>query len=297
LAGDEVALDEAIAQYLLQAITSPSRGINFPGPTDFDDPEQQRRVAHLLTPAGVRELFRLQRIHVLDRKKKGLAYLHFNFDSELDPEHGFVVVVHGTAPVGIGQLGEADLGLPLGESDALAAAAQQAAKNARQAIAAALIDARNGPGIHALSSAAAQLPAGRSLRISIRIKTPPFRFHEAFTVGEAGTCSYELSVQVGRSLTVVNATDSPAQDYLYPGPWPLTLFAPIVQWPYLTPAWDTVQALEVDDAKSLRLGRWVGNARPELLDAAVSAWRQGLDAQEAAARNVVLRQDPPPPFA
>jgi hypothetical protein len=75
------------------------------------------------------------------------------------------------------------------------------------------------------------------------------------------------------------------------------LFAPIVQWPYLTPAWDTVQALEVDDAKSLRLGRWVGNARPELLDAAVSAWRQGLDAQEAAARNVVLRQDPPPPFA
>jgi hypothetical protein len=87
---------------------------------------------------------------------------------------------------------------------------------------------------------------------------------------------------------VVNPVGLPAQDYLRAGAWPLPLFAPIVRWPQLTPLWDTVQVLEADVAKSLRIGRWVGTARPDLAETAVAAWRQGFDAAEAKRRGVTV---------
>ena len=232
----------------------------------------------------------MQGIAILDEKKARLAYVRFDFDSGVDQEHGVAVVLHGTTPVGLGGAGEDDLGLALGEHDEEAAEVQRALQPNAQALAAALSDARNGDGIRALSRAAAELPPGRTLRLTLRIETPPVRRLERLWYGSR-TCRYDLSVDVGGSQTTINATDSPAQDYLRAGPWPLPLFAPILQWPQLTPFWDTVQVLDADVAKSMRLNKWVGTPRPDLHEAAAAAWRQGLDAQEAATRGVAPLED------
>lgn len=289
LSDDDAALDLALAQYLLKAATSTDGigGMPFPEPADFDDPEQRRRLAHVRTPEGIRELFHLESISILDDSRKGLAYVRLEFESDIDPEHGVAVVVHGTTPIGIGQMGDDDLGLPLDErADEIAAAL--AAGNltaASEALAAAASDPRNGEGIRTLSAAAAKLPKGRTLRVSLRIETPPVRRLDRSQFG-GRSCQYVLSVDVGGSQTILNIPDSPAQDYLRAGAWPRPLFAPIIQWPQLTPSWETVEVLEVDVNKSLRLGRTVGTPRPDLHEAAVSAWRQGVDAQEAATRDV-----------
>jgi hypothetical protein len=291
---DDAALDVALASYLLTAATSGAGigGVQLPDPADFDDPQQRLRIAQVWTPEGIRELFHLEGISILDEQRTGLAYVRLDFESDLDPEHGVAVVVYGTTPVGIGQMGDDDLGMVVDErADAVAAAESAVDFDAvKKALAAALNDPRNRAGIWALSAAAAELPAGRTLRVSLRIETPPVRRLERLHYASR-SCQYVLSVDVGDSQTIVNVPDSPAQDYLRAGAWPRPLFAPILQWPALTPMWETVGVVEVDVAKSLRLRRTVETPRPDLREVAASAWRQGLDSQEAATRGVAPMEE------
>ena len=66
-------------------------------------------------------------------------------------------------------------------------------------------------------------------------------------------------MDVGGSRATFNATDSPAQDYLFAVPLAAFVIRRILQWPQLTPFWETVEVLDVDDAKSMRsrsLGRY-----------------------------------------
>jgi hypothetical protein len=82
-------------------------------------------------------------------------------------------VVHGTRPIGIGQLGEDGLGTPVPTSEDEIAAAESEANERRQILEAASTDTRNCEGIRILTLAASKLPSGRKLRVSLRIQTPP----------------------------------------------------------------------------------------------------------------------------
>jgi hypothetical protein len=221
----------------------------------------------------------------LGQQKSGLAYVRLEFESGLDVEHGLVVVVHGTRPIGIGQLGEDGLGTPVPTSEDEIAAAESEANERRQILEAASTDTRNCEGIRILTLAASKLPSGRKLRVSLRIQTPPVTRVERALYPR---CQYDVFVDVGGKHAIYKDTYTPRQDSLCPGPWPLPLFAPIVQWPKLTPLWETIQVMDADVAKSRRMGHWVGAARPDLVEAATSAWRQGLDPAQARARGVDL---------
>ena len=116
---DDTLLDTVLANYLLMAATSGPDigGVQIPEPADFDEPEQRQRLTRLRTTEGIRELFHLDGITIVAESKAGLAYVRFEYEPEFDPEHGVAIVVHGTTPVGIGQVGDDDLGLPVGSRE------------------------------------------------------------------------------------------------------------------------------------------------------------------------------------
>jgi hypothetical protein len=142
-------------------------------------------------------------------------------------------------------------------------------------------------GIVVLSQAAEKLPAGHGLIVSIEIKSPPVTRVEKAYYHE---CHYRLSIDVRGDKVTFNDMQSARQDYLHAGPWPAMLFAPILEWPDLTPLWDTIEVREFDWPKAMRKRKYEGPLREDLYDAARSALEQAFNAEEAAARGIRVRK-------
>ncbi|HUG70366.1 MAG TPA: SMI1/KNR4 family protein [Pirellulaceae bacterium] len=143
-------------------------------------------------------------------------------------------------------------------------------------------------GIAALSQAAAELPDGHGLMVSIQIKSPPVTRIEKAYYNE--TCHYRLSIDVRGDKVTFNDMNSARQDYLYAAGWPTFLFSPILQWPELTPLWETIEVRDFDWSKAMKKRNYEGELCKELVDAARSALEQAFGAEEAAARGIRLRK-------
>ena len=123
--------------------------------------------------------------------------------------------------------------------------------------------------------------------MSIQIKSPTVTRVEKALYHE---CHYRLSFFVRGAKVVFNDMNTARQDYLYATSWPSFLFAPILQWPDLTPLWPTVEVREFDWTKATKKRNYEGSLRPDLHDDARSALEQAFNADEAAARGIRLRK-------
>lgn len=143
------------------------------------------------------------------------------------------------------------------------------------------------PAIDQLLQAAKQLPADTSLMLVIQIKSPPVTQVEKRWNSE---CHYRLSYDIHRHIVTLNDMTSARQEYMHTDGYPAVLFLPILQWPELTPLWDTVEVQECDWAKAIKKPKYKPTPRPDLIDAARQALEQGFNAEEAAARSIRLRK-------
>ncbi len=141
------------------------------------------------------------------------------------------------------------------------------------------------PGIAVLSAAAAALPAGITLRLQIEMTSPPVTRVEKVYYAEVG-CHYRLTFEVNNGQVTFNDTRSPRQDYLHAKHWVDGLFAPILQWPKLTPLWETLSVQEFALGKALKSRKYVPAPRDDLISAARSALEQAFDSGEASARGI-----------
>ena len=140
-------------------------------------------------------------------------------------------------------------------------------------------------GVHELSQAAAQLAAGKTLRIQIEMTSPPVtRIEQVYYAGVG--CHYRLTFEVNSSQVTYNDTRSPRQDYLRAKSWTEALFTPILQWPDLTPLWETLTVSEFEIAKALKSRKYEPALRADLQAAARSALEQAFDGTEAKARGI-----------
>jgi hypothetical protein len=126
-----------------------------------------------------------------------------------------------------------------------------------------------------------------SLDISIQIKSPPVTRIEKLYYEE---CHYLLSIDVNRDSLTLKDMATPRQDYLSVAEWPGILYAPILQWPELTPLWETLEVRELDWNKAVKKRGYVGPLREDLHDAARAALEQAFDSDEAAARGYRLKK-------
>jgi hypothetical protein len=145
--------------------------------------------------------------------------------------------------------------------------------------------APDAPGVTVLSEATAALAPGLTLRLQIEMTSPPVTRIEKVYYAEVG-CHYRLTFEVNNGQVTFNDTRSPRQDYLHGKSWVEALFAPIVQWPELTPLWETLAVQEFDLKKAIKSRQYDPTPRPDLLPAARSALEQAFDPREAAARGV-----------
>jgi hypothetical protein len=143
------------------------------------------------------------------------------------------------------------------------------------------------PGAHELWDAAQQLPNGVGLVLSLQIKSPPVTDVEKAYYHES---HYLLSMDVRGDKVTFKDMQTPRQDYLYAGGWPTFLFAPILQWPELTPLWETLEVREFDWGQAIRKRRYQGKLRGDLQVWARSALNLSFQAAEAAARGIRLRK-------
>jgi len=143
-------------------------------------------------------------------------------------------------------------------------------------------------GLAALKEAASHLEPGVTLRLSIQIKSPPVtRIEKAYYPIE---CHYALTMDLeGNQVTFKDMT-TPRQDYLYADGAPSHLYTPILQWPELTPLWETLEVQEFHLQKAIKSRKYVPMLRPDLIEAARSVLEQAFDAEEAAARGIELRK-------
>jgi len=140
-------------------------------------------------------------------------------------------------------------------------------------------------GVAALAQAAAALGPGLTLRLQIEMTSPPVTRIEKVYYADVG-CHYRLTFEVNNGQVTFNDTRSPRQDYLRGATWTEALFAPIVQWPELTPLWETLSVSEFDVGKAIRSRKYQPPPRPDLQAAARSALEQAFDPREAAARGI-----------
>lgn len=143
------------------------------------------------------------------------------------------------------------------------------------------------PSFDQLDQAAKQLPNGTSLVIIVQIKSPPVTEAEKRWSTE---CHYRLTFDIQRQQVTFNSMTSPRQDYLYAEDWPSILFVPVLQWPQLTPLWETLEVQEFDWNRALKKRNYQPTPRPDLRDAASEALHQSLNSEEAAARMIRLRK-------
>lgn len=149
--------------------------------------------------------------------------------------------------------------------------------------------APDAPGVSQLADAAASLAKGRVLQVQIEIKAPPVTRVEKLYYGTAG-CHYRLTFTVGDGQVTYNDTQSPRQDYLHTKGWAEARFAPILQWPELTPMWETLQVVEFEPARAFKSRKYIPEPRADLVPAARSTLEQAFQAEEAAARGIRLRK-------
>lgn len=141
--------------------------------------------------------------------------------------------------------------------------------------------------IDQLLQAARRLPKDTSLLLIVQIKSPPVTQVEKRWNSE---CHYRLTFDIQRHCVTFNDMTSARQDYLYADGYPAVLFLPILQWPELTPLWETVEVQECDWAKAIKKPKYQPAPHPELVEAAREALQQAFNAEEAAARQVRLRK-------
>jgi len=145
------------------------------------------------------------------------------------------------------------------------------------------------PGLVQLTEEAGKLPAGTGLVLSLQIKSPPVTRIEKTYYPLAG-CHYRLTIDVRGQHVTFNDMTSARQDYLYAQEWPTFLFAPILQWPELTPLWETLEVREFDWNKAMKKRKYEGVLRDDLKAAAREALEQAFDPEEAEARRIKLRK-------
>ena len=144
------------------------------------------------------------------------------------------------------------------------------------------------PGLAALREAAAGLEAGETLRLAIQIKSPPVtRIEKAYYPTE---CHYLLTMDLGGPQVTYKDMTSPRQDYLDADGSPAHLYTPILQWPELTPLWETLEVQAFDLQKAIKSRKYAPKLLPNLIAAARSVLEQAFDPEEAAARGVELRK-------
>lgn len=143
------------------------------------------------------------------------------------------------------------------------------------------------PGVAALAQAAAALGPGLTLRLQIEMTSPPVTRIEKVYYADVG-CHYRLTFEVNNTQVTFNDTRSPRQDYLRGATWSEALFAPIVQWPELTPLWETLSVSEFDVGKAIKSRKYQPTPRADLHSAARSALEQAFDPREAAARGISI---------
>jgi hypothetical protein len=147
-------------------------------------------------------------------------------------------------------------------------------------------DAKNDlPGLAELTAAANQLPTGKTLRLQIEMTSPPVTQLEKVYYAQVG-CHYRLTFEFGNAQVTYNDTRSPRQDYLHANNWPDALFLPIVQWPALTPLWDTLQVVEFELSKAVKSRNYSPTPRSDLSAAARITLEQAFTPAAAAARGV-----------
>lgn len=143
-------------------------------------------------------------------------------------------------------------------------------------------------GIDQLRRAAGQVAEGSCLIIVVQIKSPPVTELERRLYKEL---HYQLSIDMERRSVTFKCMVTPRQDYIYAtDDWPAVLFAPIIQWPELVPAWETLEVLEFDAGKAMKSRKYKPTPRPDLLDAARESLQQAFDAEEASARGIRIRK-------
>jgi len=145
--------------------------------------------------------------------------------------------------------------------------------------------AADAPGIALLADAANALQPGLTLQLQIEIQSPPVTRIEKIYYVDTG-CHYRLTFEINSGQVTFNDTRSPRQDYLNAGSWTDALFAPILEWPELTPLWDTLVVQEFDLKKAIKSRKYQPTPRPDLIPAARSALEQAFNAREAAARGI-----------
>jgi hypothetical protein len=139
------------------------------------------------------------------------------------------------------------------------------------------------PGLVELTTAANQLPADKTLRLVVEMTSPPVTQLEQVYYAEVG-CHYRLTFELGNTQVTYNDTRSPRQDYLHAPNWPDALFSPIVQWPQLTPLWDTLQVVEFEFSKAVKSRKYTPTPRPDLSSAARSTLEQAFTRSAARER-------------
>src|SRR5262245_54901115 len=105
-----------------------------------------------------------------------------------------------------------------------------------------------------------------------------------------GEFHYRLKFEVGADSVTVNDTVTPRQEYLTVNEkeWPGNLFGPILQWPELTPLWESIEVREVNRKQALRKRDYTGKLREDLHNAARSAFELAFNPKEAQARGIKL---------
>ena len=146
--------------------------------------------------------------------------------------------------------------------------------------------AADAPGFAALIEAESELPEGVSLMVQVQIKTPSVTRQEKLYFPEG--CHYILTFDVTRKQVTYEDMTTPRQNY-FTEKGPVTqFFVPIVQWPELTPLWETVEVFEFNWKQADKSRKYTPEPRTDLLEAARSALEQGFNANEATARGIVL---------
>lgn len=138
-------------------------------------------------------------------------------------------------------------------------------------------NAFNIPAFSKLNVAAAALAPGQTLRLQIEIQSPPVtRIEQVYYAGVG--CHYRLTFEVNNGKVTFNDTRSPRQDYLHGKCWNEALFLPILEWPELTPLWETLSVHEFDIKQAIKSRNYKPVTRPDLLDDARSLLERAFTA-------------------
>lgn len=111
LLANEAKVGKSVLKYLLEE-TKESYWDQVLPPADDTSPGDKKRIKRLQTAVGFRELVELTGVTILGQSKDCCAYVVFDFNSALDEEHGFSVLMHRDQPLSFAGSGEQGGGPP-----------------------------------------------------------------------------------------------------------------------------------------------------------------------------------------